>query len=85
MKKLVAKCSHLRAELGMDDINIGDVCRLFFTEEGSEHILIAVAHDGGPKCYKCAIQRDLGIETCYVGCSRRGFYFKHIDSVMEDL
>ena len=85
MKKLISKHSHVRAELGMDDINPGDVCRLYCTEEGNEYILIAVTHDGGPKCYKCAIQRDLGIDTCYVGCSKRGFYFRQIDNVMEDL
>ena len=85
MKELTAKFSRVRAELGIDDINPGDICRLSCPEEGNEYILIAVANATGPRCYKCTIQRDLGIRTCYTGCSRRGFYFRRIDNMLEEL
>ena len=84
MKELIAKYSHVRAELGINDINPGDVCRLSFPEEGNEYILIAVTHSKGPKCSRCAV-KHLGIMTCYTGCGRRGFYFRQIDNVMEEL
>ena len=84
MKKLITEYSHVRTELGTDDINPGDVCRLSIPEEGNEYILIAVPKGKGPRCIKCAI-KHLGIRTCYVGCSRREFYFRRIDNVMEDL
>ena len=85
MKTLIAKNSHVRAELSINDINPGDVCRLFCTEEGIEHTLIAVPQGKGPRCSRCVIKQNLGIGTCYVGCSRRRFYFKQIDNVMENL
>lgn len=85
MKTLIAKHSHVRAELGINDINPGDVCKLSVIEEGNEYILIAVPQGKGPRCSKCAINRDLGIGTCYVGCASRSFYFRQIDNVLEDL
>lgn len=84
MKKLIAEYSHVRTEIGINDIIPGDVCRLSWPEEGTEYILIAVHQGIGPRCSRCAV-KHLGIRTCYVGCSRRRFYFRRIDNVMEDL
>lgn len=84
MKELIAKYSHLRAGMGINDIIPGDVCKLSCPEEGTEYILIAVSQHKGPRCSRCAVKR-LGIRTCYTGCGRRGFYFRQIDDVMEDL
>lgn len=84
MKELIAKHYHVRAELGIDDINPGDVCRLSCSKEGNEYILIAVSQGEGPRCSRCAV-KHLGIRACYVGCSKRGFYFRQIDDVLEDL
>lgn len=85
MKKLIAKYSHVRADLGVDDINPGDVCRLSCPEEGKEYTLIAVPQGKGPRCSKCAVNQIRGIVTCYVGCLRRSFYFRQIDDVLEGL
>ena len=83
--ELIAKYSHVRAELGIDDIIPGDVCKLSCPEEGTEYILIAVPKSEGPRCSRCAVKQNLEISTCYVGCHRRGFYFKQIDNVPEAL
>lgn len=84
MKELIAKYSHLRAGMGIDDINPGDVCRLSCPEEGTEYILIAVPQGKGPLYSRCDV-KHLGIMTCYVGCGRRRFYFRQIDNIMEAL
>ena len=85
MKELIARCSHARAEMGINDINPGDVCKLSCPEEGNEYILIAVPQSKGPLCSRCAV-KHLGIRTCYVGCGRRRrFYFRQIDNVLEEL
>lgn len=85
MKELIAKYSHVRTEMGTNDVvSPGDVCRLSCLEEGNEYILIAVPQGIGPRCSRCAVKR-LGIRTCYTGCGRRGFYFRQIDNVLEAL
>ena len=63
MKELVAKYSHVRTEMRINDISPGDVCRLSCPEEGTEYILIAVPKSEGPRCSRCAV-----IDCIYCEC-----------------
>lgn len=85
MKKLIATRSHVFTDIGVEDINPGDVCRLSCLEEGNEYILIAVPQCEGYRCSKCAVEQNLGVMLCCTGCSRRGFYFRQIDNLLEEL